>query len=146
MVDIFTPEKRTKIMSSIKGKDTKIEIVLRKALWHEGIKGYRLHLKLPGKPDIAFTKYKVAIFCDGDFWHGYNFSEWEDRLSPYWHKKIKRNIERDKENDKNLIEDGWTVIHFWEWQILKDVERCKKEIIKVLLEKGYSLPNNFFEI
>ena len=144
MVDIFTPEKRTKIMSSIKGKDTKIEIVLRKSLWHEGIKGYRLHFKLPGKPDIAFTKYKVAIFCDGDFWHGYKFSEWEDRLSPYWHKKIKRNIERDKENDKNLIEDGWTVIHFWEWQILKDVERCKKEIIKVLLEKGYSLPNHFF--
>lgn len=139
MVDNISPEKRTKIMSSIKGKDTKIELLLRRALWKEGIRGYRLHSKLPGKPDIAFTKYKIAIFCDGDFWHGYKFNEWEGRLSPYWHNKIKRNIERDKENDDKLLAEEWTVLHFWEWEILEDVGRCKNIILKLLREKGHSL-------
>ena len=82
MTDIFTPEKRSKIMASIKGKDTKIELLLRKALWKEGIRGYRVNVKLPGKPDIVFTKYKVAIFCDGDFWHGKDFAIWEKVVYP----------------------------------------------------------------
>ncbi|WP_440947866.1 very short patch repair endonuclease [Methanosarcina sp. T3] len=137
MTDIFSPEKRSKIMSSIKGKDTKIEIILRKKLWHNGIRGYRVHFKLPGKPDIVFPKYKVAIFCDGDFWHGYNFSEWESRLSPFWHEKIKRNIERDRKNDQILIGRGWEVLHFWEWEILEDGDKCKQEILDTLLKKGY---------
>lgn len=135
MTDIFTPEKRSKIMSSIKGKDTKIEILLRKALWHGGIRGYRVSPKLSGRPDIVFTKYKVAIFCDGDFWHGYKFDEWKGRLNSHWYKKISRNIERDRENDLKLQEDGWFVLHFWEWEILKDVEECKQRILQALYEK-----------
>jgi DNA mismatch endonuclease (patch repair protein) len=137
MVDMFSPEKRSKIMSSIKGKDTKIEVLLRRELWHSGIRGYRIRTKLPGTPDIVFTKYKIAIFCDGDFWHGYKFDEWEGRLSPKWHSKIKRNIERDRENDKKLIRSGWDVLHFWEWEILDDVEKCKQKILELLEKKGY---------
>ncbi len=137
MVDIFTPEKRSKIMSSIHGKDTSIELILRKALWKEGIRGYRLAMKLPGRPDIVFPKYKVAVFCDGDFWHGYKFEEWKGRLSPNWLKKIQGNIERDKKNDLKLVKDGWTVIHFWESKLLKDVETCKKKVINALVDKEF---------
>lgn len=135
MVDIFTPEKRSKIMSSIHGKNTSIELRLRKALWKDGIRGYRVAMKLPGRPDIAFPKYKVAVFCDGDFWHGYNFEEWKGRLSQHWLKKIQKNIERDKENNSKLEDDGWTVFHFWEWEILGDIEKCKRNLVSVLLDK-----------
>ncbi|MDD1690506.1 MAG: very short patch repair endonuclease [Methanoregula sp.] len=132
MVDIFTPEKRSKIMSSIKGKDTKIEILLRKALWSEGIRGYRLNAKLPGKPDIVFSKYKIAIFCDGDFWHGKDFDQWKERLTPYWKEKIQKNIERDKKNDARLLNEKWLVLHFWESEILKNVNSCVLKITKEL--------------
>ena len=137
LVDNLTPEKRSKIMSSIRGKDTKIELLLRKALRRSGIRGYRVATKLPGKPDIVFTKYKVVVFCDGDFWHGYKFNEWKERLSPYWLNKIQTNIERDKRNDAKLRADGWTVLHFWEWEILDDVELCKKKVINTLFNKGF---------
>lgn len=125
-------------MSSIKGKDTKIELLLRRALWKEGIRGYRVSTKHTGRPDIVFTKYKTAIFCDGDFWHGYKFNEWKERLSPYWLKKISTNIERDRKNDLKLMMDGWTVLRFWEWAILDDVEKCKQKIVDTLRRNGYS--------
>ena len=94
-------------------------------------------MKLPGRPDIVFTKYKVVVFCDGDFWHGYKFNEWKERLSPHWLNKIQRNIERDKKNDAKLKDDGWTVLHFWEWEILEDVEMCKRKVVDALFEKGF---------
>ncbi len=134
---MFTPEKRSEIMSKIRGKNTKIEILLRKALWRNEIRGYRVHFGLPGKPDIVFPKYKVAVFCDGDFWHGYNFNKWKDRLPPYWFKKIKGNIERDKKNNRMLKQKEWTLIHFWEHQIEKNLEKCKQKVIDVLVDKGY---------
>jgi len=124
-------------MSSIHGKDTSIELLLRKALWKEGIRGYRVAMKLSGRPDIVFPKYKVIVFCDGDFWHGYKFDEWKKRLSPHWLKKIQGNIERDWKNDLKLMNDGWTVLHFWESEILNDVEICKKKVISALVEKGF---------
>ena len=124
MTDIFSPEKRSKIMSSIKGKNTKIELMLRKALWKEGIRGYRLNSKLPGKPDIVFTKYKIAIFCDGDFWHGKDFDEWKGRLTPHWLEKIQKNMERDRRNDELLEKSGWIVLHFWETEINEKNQRC----------------------
>ncbi|MFZ3059686.1 MAG: very short patch repair endonuclease [Candidatus Methanoperedens sp.] len=137
MVDIFTPEKRSKIMSSIHGKDTSIELLLRKALWREGIRGYRVAMKLPGRPDIVFPKYKIAVFCDGDFWHGYKFEEWKGRLSLKWFNKIQGNMERDKKNDLNLMREGWIVIHLWESDILKNVETCKRKVISTLVDKGF---------
>lgn len=116
-------------MSSIKGKDTKIELMLRQALWKEGIRGYRVNAKLPGKPDIVFTKYKIAIFCDGDFWHGKDFDTWKERLTPHWLEKIQKNIERDRRNDELLEKDGWIVLHFWESDILQRIENCLKKIL-----------------
>ena len=128
MVDIFSPEKRSKIMASIKGKDTKIELMLRKALWKEGIRGYRLNVKIPGKPDVVFTKYKVAIFCDGDFWHGKDFDEWKERLNSHWLRKIQKNIDRDQKNDQSLKKDGWKILHFWETEIITDLDTCVLKI------------------
>jgi len=136
MPDMFTKEKRSEIMAKIRGKDTKIEISLRKAFWKSGIRGYRLRMKLPGKPDIVFTKYNVVVFCDGDFWHGYKFDEWKDRLPPYWFEKIRRNMERDRENDLKLMEQGWTIIHLWEHDLEKNIDQCKQKVIEALRTRG----------
>ncbi|MDD1685642.1 MAG: very short patch repair endonuclease [Methanoregula sp.] len=119
-------------MASIKGKDTKIELMLRKALWNEGIRGYRLNVKLPGKPDIVFPKCKIAIFCDGDFWHGKDFDELKNRLNPYWIEKIQKNIERDEKNDTRLLKEEWIVLHFWESDIQKNLEGCISKIQRTI--------------
>ena len=119
-------------MSSIPSKNTRPEILLRKALWKENYR-YRIHYKkLPGKPDIVFTKAKVVVFCDGDFWHGHNWAirgldSLEDELSgysDYWRQKIIRNIERDEEINKKLRLMGWKVIRIWESDIKKDIDAC----------------------
>ncbi len=121
-----------KIMSSIKSKDTEPELLLRKALWKKGFR-YRINYKkLPGKPDVVFTKAKLVVFCDGDFWHGHNWAlrgipSLEDELATYsdfWREKIMRNIERDKRNTETLEAEGWTVIRFWESDIRKDLDGC----------------------
>lgn len=136
------PDVTHKIMSSIKSKGTKPELILRKALWHEGLR-YRVNYKkLPGKPDIVFTKYKVVIFCDGDFWHGHNWSvrgmnsleEELNQYSEYWKTKILRNIERDKENDYALRASGWNVLRIWESDIKKDLSGCVKAVKEILFE------------
>ena len=114
MSDVMTPEQRSRAMSHIKGKDTSIEVLLRKALWHKGIRYRKNYKKLPGTPDIAITKYKIAIFCDSEFFHGYN---WEIR-------KIERNMARDRENDFKLIAMDWVPMHFWGQEIQKRTEEC----------------------
>ena len=122
-------EKSTKIMKCIKGKDTKIETTLRKALWKNGIRYRKNYKKLPGKPDIVITSKKIVIFCDSEFFHG---KDWEDtklkiingRNSDYWINKIEKNILRDKITDKKLEENGWKVIHFWGKDIMNNLESC----------------------
>ena len=144
--DTRNPEITHKIMSAIPSKNTKPEITLRKALWKKNLR-YRVNYKkLPGKPDIVFTKQKIAIFCDGDFWHGHNWairgmSSLEAELSnysDYWKNKILRNIERDKETDQKLQALGWTVIHLWESDIKKDVDLCVRVIEEVLFESMFN--------
>lgn len=108
-----TTIKRSKIMKSIKGSDTGIEVRLRKALWHKGIR-YRKNFKVfDCHPDIVITKYKIAVFCDGNFWHG---KELQKRTikhnSSYWNEKIRRNVERDLENTIELRDNGWIVLRF----------------------------------
>jgi DNA mismatch endonuclease (patch repair protein) len=129
------PEYRHKIMSNIKSNNTSIEKMLRKALWHEGIR-YRKNLKtLPGKPDIAITKYKIAIFCDGEFWHGKNWKTKQETIKSnrdYWIKKIERNITRDNANDKILENMGWVVLHFWGNEINKKLDDCIKEVKEII--------------
>ena len=138
-MDVLTPEQRRKNMQHIKSKDTSIEIALRKALWKKGYR-YRKNFKgLPGKTDIAITKYKIAIFCDGEFFHG---KDWEvkrpklmnSKNSDYWISKIERNMERDHENEQKLLFMGWTVIRFWGKEILKNTDDCIKVIEEAIFD------------
>ena len=134
-MDDMTPEQRRKNMQHIRSKDTSIELRLRKALWHEGIR-YRKNLKdLPGKPDIVLTKYKVAIFCDSSFWHGRNFETKKPVATnhEYWDAKIRRNMERDKEVNTQLEELGWTVLRFWDEDINKHLDDCVQAIKRSIL-------------
>lgn len=127
-------------MRSIRGKDTSIEIILRKALWHQGIRYRKNFRKLPGSPDIVITKHKIAIFCDSEFWHGKDWTLLEERLKngsrgDFWIDKIKRNMERDEENDKQLNFLGWKVIRFWGEKIKKDTDECIKVINETIFEQ-----------
>ena len=128
-MDNLTPEQRKKNMQRIRSKDTSIELKLRKELWNHGYR-YRKNVKnLPGKPDIALTQYKIAIFCDSEFFHGKDWEVLKPRLensnnSEYWIKKISRNMERDDEINKQLLFMGWKVIRFWGKDIIKDVDTC----------------------
>lgn len=126
-------------MSHIHGKDTSIEIILRRALWRNGYRYRKNCTNLPGKPDIALTKYKIAIFCDGEFFHGKDWEILKPRLQKgknpdYWISKIERNMERDKEKDKELLFLGWTVIHFWGKDIAKKPDECIKVIEETIFD------------
>ena len=131
MTDVLTREQRTFNMSKIRGKNTGPEIKLRKLLWSQGLRGYRIHYNLPGKPDIVFTKKKIAIFIDGCFWHKCPicFQEPETRKE-FWMKKIQSNVERDKTVNEQLKVDGWTVMRFWEHDIRKKSDNVIKKIKK----------------
>jgi DNA mismatch endonuclease (patch repair protein) len=120
MPDKFDAKTRSKIMSRIRSKDTAIEIVFRRLLWNAGMRGYRLHYNAPGKPDIAFVSKRIAVFIDGDFWHGYNWQKL-GKVPPrkYWQKKISKNIARDKKNTALLRKKGWKVIRLWEHELKK---------------------------
>ena len=127
-----------KIMASIKSKDTEPELLVRQALWKRGLR-YRVNVRtLPGKPDIVFTRAKIAIFCDGDFWHGHNWAvrgmaSLEEELNSYsefCRSKILSNIERDSKNTLALTESGWIVIRLWESDIRKDLTSCITTIIE----------------
>lgn len=137
-MDNHTPEQRTANMKAIRYKDTKIEIVLRKELWSRGIH-YRKNCKdLPGKPDIVFKGKKVAVFCDSEFWHGYDWEKQKERIGTrrdYWLSKIERNMERDREVNKSLQDMGYIVLRFWGRSILKDTSACADEIENVLKER-----------
>ena len=126
----------SKTAKKIKSKNTKIEILLGKAMWDKGLR-YRKQCKdIFGKPDFCFKNKKIAIFCDSEFWHGKKFLEGEKFRTnlDFWEAKIKRNIERDKEVNKRLKEEGWNVLRFWGKEIEKNTNMClfkiKKEWIK----------------
>jgi len=120
-------------MSRIRAKNTGPEVKLRKLLFSNGIRGYRIHYKLLGKPDIVFIKKKIAIFIDGCFWHKCpeDFQEPETRKE-FWMKKIQSNIDRDKKVNEKLKNDGWTVMRIWEHEIKKEPEKAVKKIIALL--------------
>ncbi len=139
MADVLTPEQRRKNMQHIKGKDTKIEVILRKELWKRGYRYRKNYDKLPGHPDIVITKYKIAIFCDGEFFHGKDWEVLRPRLeksnnSEFWISKISRNRERDNEINKRLLFEGWTVIRFWGTDIKKKPEECIKVIEEAIFD------------
>ena len=138
-MDKLMPEQRKKNMRSIKGKDTSIEMILRKALWKKGYHYRKNYKNLPGTPDIALTKYKIAIFCDGEFFHGKDWEILKPRLergknSDFLVTKISRNRERDEEINKKLLFMGWTVIRFWGMDIKKNTDECIKVIEETIFE------------
>ena len=134
-MDKHTEEQRRKNMQAIKQKDTKIEIILRKELWHRGLRYQKNSKKVFGKPDIVFLGKKIAVFCDSEFWHGH---DWENRKNDFksnqdfWISKIERNILRDKEVTEKLESEGWIVLRFWGNEIKKDVMECANIIEKAI--------------
>ncbi len=130
MADDLTKEQRRRNMQRIRSKDTAIELKLRKALWHEGIRYRKNCRELTGKPDIAITKHRIAVFCDGSFFHGREF----DIKKPvadnhdYWDAKIRRNMERDQEVNRRLAAEGWTVLRFWDVDINKHLDECVQAV------------------
>lgn len=130
-----TTEYRSQMMSKIRSTGGKAEVILRKMLWHEGIRYRKNYKALPGKPDIVITKYKVIVFIDGEFWHGYDWENQKNkrihRNRDYWIPKIEKNIARDRSTDEKLTEQGWKVLHFWEkHEVLKSPEWCLQVILK----------------
>ena len=130
-MDDLTPEQRKKNMRAIRSKDTTIELALRKALWQRGIRYRKNYKGLIGKPDIVITKYRIAVFCDSDFWHGYDWENRKARIKSnqnYWIPKIERNMKRDREVTAALVEQGWIVLRCWEHTIRKELEECVDDI------------------
>ncbi|MBR5750239.1 MAG: very short patch repair endonuclease [Bacilli bacterium] len=127
-------------MSRIRGKDTSIEVKLRKALYEKGCR-YRCNSKyIFGHPDISFKGVKVVVFCDSEFWHGKDFEENEKKIQSnrdYWIPKIKRNIERDKEVNEKLTQEGYLIFRYWGGEIQKNLDKCVTEILEGLGSRGY---------
>lgn len=129
----YTTKKRSRIMRSIRAKNTKPERLLRKALWHKNVRFRINSQELPGRPDITIKKYRLAIFVDGEFWHGYNWDEKRNAIKSnrrFWVPKIERNMQRDREVNRNLSEMGYTVLRFWSREVKKDLNRCVSDILQ----------------
>ena len=125
-MDRLTKEQRYKNMSANKGKGNKLELLFGKMLWNAGVRYRKNDKTVFGKPDFVIRKMKIAIFCDGEFWHGRN---WEERKNDhtsncdFWYSKIERNIKRDKDVNEHLNSEGWTVFRFWETEITKESDK-----------------------
>ena len=138
-----TTKQRSETMRRIRGKGTSIEVALQRALWSEGIrfrKQYRIKELSRRTVDIAITKYKIAVFCDSEFFHGKDWEDLKKKLESgknpdYWVKKIARNIERDADTDKILRSKGWAVLRFWQQDIEKDLKGCVKSIKETIFER-----------
>lgn len=126
-----TPDIR-KRMSKVHLKNGKAETILAKRIWHEGYRYIKNYKKLPGSPDIAILRYHIAVFVDGEFWHGENWTERKSKLKSnreYWIEKIEENMERDKRVDSQLKAIGWIPIHFWEKKVFKHTDECIQIIL-----------------
>lgn len=123
MADIFTKEKRSEIMRNVKNKNTNIELILRKELFKRGYR-YKIKNNQFGKPDFVFPTQKVAVFCDGDFWHGKDYRKENKNYKKFWKDKIKLNMKRDKEVNRKLNKENWTVLRFWKTDILRNLLKC----------------------
>lgn len=128
--DIMSPETRSAVMSRIRGKGTKPELAIEAALAATDLV-FETHARdLPGRPDFVIREARVAVFVDGDFWHGRNFADWRLKLSEKWESKIAANVARDRRNRRRLRADGWMVIRIWEHHVKADAARCVRRIVR----------------
>jgi DNA mismatch endonuclease, patch repair protein len=141
----YTTPTRSKQMGKIRGKNSKPEILLKKELWRHGYR-YRTNVKkLPGRPDIVISKFKLAIFVDGEFWHGHQWEEKKEKIKSnrgFWIPKIERNIQRDDEVNEQLDELGWTVIRFWCHKILSDLKGSVL-VVEAIAHTPFAKRNSF---
>ena len=137
MTDVLTKQQRSYCMSRIRGKDTQPELLLRKAISSAGIRGYRLHYNLPGRPDFVFPKGKIAVFVDGCFWHKCPkcLIEIPATSKGYWRRKIEGNVKRDKVVNAELRKKGWKVLRIWEHEVRKSLNKCYLKIYKELIKR-----------
>ena len=124
MPDNLTPSQRSFCMSRVRSRDTSLERRIRSELHLRGLRFRKYDRKLPGTPDVVFASARVAVFIDGDFWHGFHFSKWKHTLSDSWAEKIQTNIARDKKAWSGLKKMGWCVVRIWEHEIKQDVLSC----------------------
>ncbi len=139
-----TPEV-SKRMANVHLKESKAEISLARELWKRGLRYRKNYKKLPGSPDIAVLKYHIAVFVDGEFWHGKDWDQKKTRLKSnqeYWKEKIEENIARDRRNDLLLTEMGWKPIHFWEKEVNKSLQSCVDSIMRAITSEGGSIYDN----
>lgn len=137
MPDHLSREGRSRNMAAIRAKNTRPELAVRRGLHAMGIRGWRCHAKdLPGKPDIAFTRWKVAVFVDGAFWHGHPDHFTFGKSGTYWDAKIARTQERDRQANTALIDQGWTVLRFWDFDVRDDLQGCLDQIQAALASAG----------
>lgn len=137
MADTYSADVRSRVMARVKSHDTGPELTLRRALYDAGVRGWRCHRKtLPGCPDIAFGRTRVAIFVDGGFWHGHPKKWWPGRSGPYWDAKIERNIARDRRVDAELADLGWRVMRLWDFDVVRDPAHAARTVIEKLGETG----------
>lgn len=121
-------------MSRVRQRDTAPELRLRKALWAAGVRGWRVHAKgIPGTPDLAWRSVRLAVFVDGAFWHGHPDYYW-GQSGAFWNEKIERNRQRDRRVDRELSEQGWRVLRFWDFEVEKSVEECVARVKRALEE------------
>ena len=142
-MDRLTKEQRHKNMKNIRSKDTSIELKLRKELWRRGYRYRKNYTELPGKPDIVLTKYKIAIFCDSEFFHGKDWEVLKSQLekgnnADFWIEKISKNQQHDDDINKQLQFLGWTVIRFWGKDIMKKTDECIQVIEENIFEQKYN--------
>lgn len=127
-------------MARIRSKDTKPELAMRQALWAVGIRGWRCHPKhVPGKPDVAFTRAKVAVFVDGRFWHGHPDFFTFGKSGEYWDKKIARTQERDRIANEALIAAGWEVLRFWDFEVEQQLAECVEMVATAVQKRRQAL-------
>jgi DNA mismatch endonuclease, patch repair protein len=136
VTDTRTPAQRSRIMAAIKGKDTRPEVALRRALYAAGIRGWRKHYKgAAGTPDLAWPSLRIAVFVDGAFWHGHPSRHRPGRSGAYWDEKIAKNVARDRRVDAELRARGWEVVRVWDFEVRRDLPDVVERISESLLPR-----------
>jgi len=137
--DFHVDATRSRTMSRIRSRDTGPEVVLRRALWAKGVRYRKNYRRIPGTPDIAIVRSRVAVFVDGTFWHGYDWENKKPRIkanATYWVPKIERTIARDRVVDEELLGLGWSVIRFWDTDVRRDLDACVCRVLSMLEAPG----------